>query len=102
MRWESLPIPTFLAKTIDKRKDIVYNGTHMGERFSGFRILNIDLKDAYQRVFIYVASKFLAFSYHSACDHKKRMKMQSYQNTGGSFSFLSPKRERSRQLPPRV
>ena len=70
---------------------MLYNGFTLGERFSGFRSLKIDLKDVYRRVILYDCAQSASAWGKRRAKNKKRMNMQSYEKWVATCLFLHPK-----------
>jgi len=77
--WKNAPKAQFLQKTLTNPVLHCIIKLHAESDFRLSRF-NIDLKDVYRRVFIYVANFGWGCSSALLLHDKKRMKMQSYQN----------------------
>jgi len=78
---------------------VLYNGFTLGERFSGFRSLKIDLKDVYRRVILYDCAQSASVWGKRCAKNKKRMNMQSYEKWVATCLFLHPKEKDALALP---
>ena len=86
-------------KTIDKRALVLYNGFTLGERFSGFRSLKIDLKDVYRRVILYDCAQSASVWGKRCAKKQKAHEYAIIRKMGGNLPFSSPKRKRRPALP---